>query len=98
MSATAASVTVSTIAAGMSPFSFDATICVVITRNPPPKTYGAENEASDVMNVRSAAPVRAGRRSGSVTRVSTVLGRAPRPAAASRSAASSRASPARVKR
>ncbi len=37
MSASAASAVVSTIAIGMSPFSLLATICVVMTRNPPPK-------------------------------------------------------------
>ena len=35
---TAARVTVSTIASPMSPFNFEATICVVITRKLPPKT------------------------------------------------------------
>src|SRR5881296_50817 len=38
--ATSASATVSTIARGSSPLSLVATICVVITRNPPPNTYG----------------------------------------------------------
>ena len=58
----AASVTVSTIARPVSPLSFEATICVVITRKLPPKTYGALKEASDVMKVRSAAPRQGGRR------------------------------------
>ena len=55
-----ASVTVSTIAIDVSPFNFEATICVVITRKLPPKTYGAQKDASDVMKVSSAAPERAG--------------------------------------
>jgi hypothetical protein len=52
--------TVSIIASSLSPLSRVDTICVVITRNPPPKMYGALNEANDVKKVRSAAPPSAG--------------------------------------
>ena len=55
-SASSVSETVSTMASWSSPLSRVATIWVVMTRNPPPKMYGALNEASDVMNVSSAAP------------------------------------------
>ena len=51
---------VSTIASSLSPLRRVATIWVVITRNPPPKMYGALNEPSDVMKVSSAAPPIAG--------------------------------------
>jgi hypothetical protein len=51
---------VSTIASSFSPLSRVETIWVVITRKPPPKMYGALNEASAVMKVSSAAPARAG--------------------------------------
>ena len=67
-SARTVSATVSTMASESSPLRRVATICVVITRKPPPKMYGALNEASDVMNVSSAAPASAGRSSGSITR------------------------------
>ena len=79
-----ASATVSTIARPRSPFNFEATICVVMTRKLPPKTYGALNEASEVMNVSSAAPVRTGPRRGSVTRRAVRARPDPRLAAASR--------------
>jgi hypothetical protein len=67
-----------------SPFSREKRICVVSTRNVPPKRYGAEKEESDVRKVRSAAPASAGRRSGTVTRQSVRTGPAPSAAAASR--------------
>ena len=51
---------VSTMASRSSPLSRVATIWVGMTRNPPPKMYGALNEASDVMNVSRAAPPSAG--------------------------------------
>jgi hypothetical protein len=78
--------------------SFVATICVVITRNPPPNTYGALNEPSAVMNTSRAAPASDGRNSGSVTRPSVSQRPAPSACAASSMDASSFASPARVSR
>jgi len=98
IAATSASATVSTIASGRSPFSFVATICVVITRNPPPKMYGALNEPSAVMNVNMAAPMSDGRKSGTITRRKVARRLAPSAWAASSIETSSLASPARVKR
>src|SRR4051794_39145101 len=51
---------VSTYARPSEPFSFDETICVARTLIPPPNTYGAENEPSDVMKTRSVDPAIAG--------------------------------------
>ena len=85
-------------ASGRSPFSFVATICVVITRKPPPKMYGALNEPREVMNVRIAAPASEGRSNGTTTRHSVPLRSAPSACAASSMETSSRASPARVNR
>jgi len=96
--ATAANTTASACASAPWALSFEATICVVITRKLPPKMYGAEKEASEVIKVRSAAPAKAGRRSGRVTRASVRSRPAPRIAAASSIAASSRVSAARLKR
>jgi len=96
--ATSASATVSTVASASSPLSFEATIWVVITRNPPPKTYGALKDPSAVMNTSSAAPASEGRSSGRITRRSVAQGPAPSACAASSIDPSSFASPARVKR
>ena len=96
--ATSASATVSTIASGKSPFNFVATICVVITRNPPPKMYGALNEPSAVMNVSIAAPTSEGRRRGMITRRTVARVEAPNACAASSMETSSLARPARVNR
>ena len=74
---------VSTMASRSSPLSRVATIWVGMTRNPPPKMYGALNEASDVMNVSSAAPASAGQSCGSTTRRRVRQRPAPRLAAAS---------------
>ena len=82
---------VSTMASALSPLSRVATICVVMTRKPPPKRYGALNEPSDVMNVSSAAPPIAGRSCGRTTRRNGRHRPAPRLAAASSSDASSEA-------
>ena len=97
-SAIAVSIAVSSMASARSPLRRVLTICVVITRKPPPKTYGALNEASAVMKVSSAAPTSEGRSSGSVTRRNVSNGPAPSEAAASSVAASSFVRPARVKR
>ncbi len=96
--ATTASARVSTIASGRSPFSLVATICVVMTRKPPPKTYGALNEPSEVRNVSMAAPTREGRTSGKTTRRIVAQRPAPSAWAASSIDTSSLASPARVNR
>src|SRR6266550_2300982 len=96
--ATSASATVSTMARDSSPLSLVATICVVITRKPPPNTYGALNEPRAVMNTSNAAPASAGRSSGSVTRRSVSQRPTPSASAASSIEASSLASPARVNR
>ena len=82
-SASTARDAVSTMASRSSPLRRVATICVVITRKPPPKMYGALNEASEVMKVSSAAPTRLGRSSGRTTRVKVRILPAPRLAAAS---------------
>ena len=56
---------------------------MVSTRKPPPNTYGALNDAIEVMNTSSAAPPSAGASMGSVTRRSVVQRFAPSAAAAS---------------
>ena len=89
---------VSTSAMSTSPFWREARIWVVITRNEPPKMYGAENEPRAVRKVRIAAAASAGASPGRTTRVSVRQRPAPREAAASSCAPSKRASAARVKR
>ena len=85
-------------AIGMSPLSRVLTIWVGSTRKPPPKTYGAENDASDESAVSRAPLPIAGRSSGSTTVPSVRHRPAPNAVAASSSAGSKVANAPRTSR
>src|SRR5690606_34871498 len=98
ISARATSTSVSTIATCMSPLSRVETSWVGSTRNPPPKTYGAENEASDESATSNAPLPIAGLSSGNTTVRSARARDAPSEEAASSIAGSNDASAPRTSR